>query len=326
MPDTHRSTPRTETELPPSSDPLAAPLRLMKMTGVLHCQAEFTAPWGLDIPRIPGSIAIHIVHSGSFYLDIAGQPTLEVSAGSVVMIPHGTAHQLRSAPDVVPTQLTEVPVQLITDRYERMRFGGGGDPTSVSYCGVRYDPIAAERLIRALPLAIHIDMHKQENDWLLQTSRFITMEADATYPGSEAIVTRLADIVVVQTIRAWFSNAEGQHGWLAALRDRQIGKALANLHRDPSRDWTVAMLASEIGMSRSALSARFSDLVGLSVKQYLTEWRMQLAREELTETGQTIAALSEKYGYHSEAAFSRAFKRTFRVTPGSVRGMQPQQS
>lgn len=319
MPDTHLSTPHTETELPPSGDPLAEPLRLMKLTGVLHCQAEFTAPWGLEIPRIAGSIAIHVVHSGSFYLDIAGQPTSKISAGSVVMIPHGTEHQLRSASDVEPTHLTDVPVQLITDRYERMRFGGGGDLTSVSYCGVRYDPVAAERLIRALPLVIHIDMHTQDNDWLQQTSRFISQEADATYPGSEAIVTRLADILVVQTIRAWFSNAEGQHGWLAALRDRQIGRALANLHRDPSRDWTVTELASEIGMSRSALSARFSELVGQSVKQYLTEWRMQLAREDLAETGLTIAALSEKYGYHSEAAFSRAFKRIFGIAPGSVR-------
>ena len=313
------STPQTETELPPSSDPLADPLRLMKLTGVLHCQAEFTAPWGIEIPRIEGSIAIHIVHSGTFYLDIAGQPTMKVEAGSVVMIPHGTMHQLRSAPDIATTHLQDIPVELITDRYERMRFGGGGEKTSVSYCGVRYDPMAAARLLQALPLVIHVDMHAQDTEWLLQTSRFITVEADATRPGSEAIVTRLADIVVVQTIRAWFANAQGQHGWLAALRDRQIGKALANLHRDPCRDWTVTLLATETGMSRSALSARFSELVGQSVKQYLTEWRMQLARQELRETNQTMAALSEKYGYHSEAAFSRAFKRVFGVAPSSVR-------
>jgi len=291
----------------------------MKLTGVLHCQAEFTAPWGLEIPRIPGSIAIHIVNTGTLYLDIAGQPTLRIRAGSVAMIPHGTKHQLRSEPDVEVTQLADVPVQLITDRYERMSFGGGGDRTSVSYCGVRYDPIAAQRLVKALPLVIHLDMLTHEHEWLLQTARFISMEADATHPGSEAIVTRLADLVVVQTIRAWFLKAEDQHGWLAALRDRQIGKALAILHHDPSQDWTVATLAGEIGMSRSAFSARFSDLVGQSVMQYLTEWRMQLAREELVETGQTVAALAEKYGYHSEAAFSRAFKRIFGFPPGSVR-------
>lgn len=322
MVETRLSVPKTETELAPSEDPLAAPLRLMKLTGVLHCRAEVTAPWGLAIPKIPGSMAIHIVNSGSFYLDIAGQPTLKVGAGSVVLVPHGTEHQLRSAPDVAATPLTDVPVQLITDRYERMTFGGGGDRTSISYCGVRYDPVAAQRLLQALPLVIHIDALAQEHEWLLQTSRFITMEADATRPGSEAIVTRLADIVVVQVIRAWFASAEGQHGWLAALRDRQIGKALVALHNAPSRDWSVAILASEVGMSRSALSARFSELVGQSAMQYLTEWRMQLAREELVETGQTVAALAEKYGYQSEAAFGRAFKRIFGIAPGSARKMR----
>ena len=319
MAETRTSIPHTNTELPPSADPLADPLRLMKLTGVLHCQAEFTAPWGLKIPRIPGCMAVHIVNSGSFYLDIAGQQTIEVSAGSVVMIPHGTEHQLRSSPGVETTPLTEVPVELITERYERMRMGGGGESTSVSYCGVRYDPVAAARLIQALPLTIHVDTLTLANEWLQQTSRFISEEAQATRPGSEAIVTRLADIVVVQTIRSWFETSEGEHSWLAALRDQQIGKALAVMHREPLRDWSVAALASDIGMSRSALSARFSKLVGQSVIQYLTEWRMQLAREELLGTGKTIAALVDKYGYHSEAAFSRAFKRTFGVTPGHVR-------
>lgn len=319
MPETRTSVPHTDSELPPSADPLADPLRLMKLKGVLHCQAEFTAPWGLEIPRIPGCMAIHIVNSGSFYLDIAGQPTLEVVPGSIVMIPHGSKHQLRSCPGVDATPLTEVPVELITDRYERMRMGGGGESTRISYCGVRYDSVAAQRLLQALPLVIHVDTQTLANEWLQQTSRFISEEARATRPGSEAIVTRLADIVVVQTIRAWFASSQGQHSWLAALRDRQIGKALAILHRDPLRNWSVATLAHETGMSRSALSARFSKLVGQSVIQYLTEWRMQLAREELLETGKTIAALVDKYGYQSEAAFSRAFKRTFGVTPGNAR-------
>ena len=311
--------PRVESELPPSEDALADPLRLLKLTGVLHCQAEFTAPWGLGIPRIPGCMAIHIVNSGSCFLDIAGQPTREIAAGSVVMIPHGTDHQLLSQPGERVTPLTDIPIQLITERFERMNFGGGGERTSISYCGVRYDELAAQRLLQVLPLVIHVDTLAQENEWLLQTSRFITMEANATQPGSEAIITRLADILVVQAIRAWFSSAEGKHGWLAALNDRQIGRVLATIHRDATKEWTIDRLASEVGMSRSALSARFSEVVGQSVMQYLTEWRMQLAREELVGTGQTIAAIADKYGYHSEAAFSRAFKRVFGVAPGSAR-------
>lgn len=313
------ATPSVESELPPSEDPLADPLRLLKLTGVLHCRAELTAPWGIDLPRIQDCMAIHIVNSGTLFLDIAGQPTREVKAGSLVMIPHGSAHQLRSGPDAPATPLADIPVQLITDRYERMNFGGGGALTSVSYCGVRVDPLGARRLLQVLPLVIHVDTHTQKDEWLRDTARFIAREADATRPGSEAIITRLADIVVVQAIRAWLSSADGQHGWLAALRDRQIGRALGAIHRDPGRDWTVATLAREVGMSRSALSARFSELVGEPVKHYITEWRMQLARDELLTSRQSLAVLAEKYGYQSEAAFSRAFKRVFGASPGGVR-------
>ena len=319
MTEVRMATPSIESELPPSEDPLADPLRLLKLTGVLHCRAELSAPWGLDLPRIADCMAIHIVNDGAMLLDIAGQPTREVKAGSLVVIPHGTSHQLRSDPDARSTPLTDIPVQLITDRYERMCFGGGGARTSISYCGVRIDPLGARRLLQVLPLVIHVDTLTQEDEWLRDTARFIAREADATRPGSEAIITRLADIVVVQAIRAWLSSSDGQHGWLAALRDHQIGRALAAIHRDPAREWTVEMLAREIGMSRSALAARFSELVGESVKHYITEWRMQLAREELPTTLQTLALLAEKSGYQSEAAFSRAFKRVFGVTPGAVR-------
>ncbi|MEM9623000.1 MAG: AraC family transcriptional regulator [Pseudomonadota bacterium] len=318
------TTPRGESELPPSADPLADPLRLLRLSGVLHCRAEFSAPWGMDLPRIPDCMAVHIVNSGSLYLDIAGQPTRRVNAGGLVIVPHGTRHQLRSEPGTPVTPLTDIPVQLITDRYERMQFGGGGTVTNVSYCGVRFDPAGARRLLQVLPLVIHLDTLVQDDQWLRDTTRFMAREAEATQPGSEAIITRLADIVVVQAIRAWWASSDAKHGWLAALHDRQIGRALATIHRDPSRDWTVASLAGEIGMSRSALAARFSELVGDSVKRYLTEWRMQLARDELMTSPQPLATIIEKYGYQSEAAFSRAFKRVFGVAPGSMRkGMPP---
>ena len=132
------STPSVTTALPPSMDPLAEPLRLLNLTGVLHCRAELTAPWGLDLPRIPGCIAIHVITSGDCVLEVAGQ-TRYAQTGDLLMLPHGTRHILRSDPYAPVTPLTKVPVQLITDRYERMNFGGGGVRTQVSYCGVRYD-------------------------------------------------------------------------------------------------------------------------------------------------------------------------------------------
>jgi AraC-like DNA-binding protein len=319
MTDSPLSAPNVETELPPTVDPLADPLRLLKLTGVLHCRAELTAPWGIDLPRIPDCIAIHIVTDGACWLDIAGQPSRQVEAGSLVMIPHGSGHQLRSDPGATATPLTDIPVHHITDRYEHMQHGGGGTRTSISYCGVRFDPEGAQRLLQVLPLVIQLDTLQQEDEWLRDTVRFIAREADDARPGSEAIITRLADIIVVQAIRAWLASAENQTGWLAALRDRYVGRALAEIHRAPGKDWSVAALANEVGLSRSAFSARFTDLVGQSVMQYLTEWRMQLARTRLLETGESLAQLAEQFGYQSESAFSRAFKRVFGEAPGKLR-------
>ncbi len=319
MNDRRMSTPQIETELPPTEDPLADPLRLLQLTGVLHCQAQLSAPWGLAIPRIPHCMCLHIVNSGGLYLDVAGQPSLKVEANSLILLPHGSAHQIRSAPNADTTRLTDITVELVTGRYERMQFGGGGMMTHVSYCGVRYDPVGASRLLEALPLVIHLDGRDNENQWLAETARFIKREADAIKPGSEAVINRLTDVLIVQALRSWLASSQERHGWLAALKDRQISRAMALIHAEPSTDWTVQNLAHAVGMSRSAFAARFSELVGESVRRYLTDWRMQLARNDLLTSGQSLAVLAEKYGYQSEAAFSRAFKRQFGMPPNAVR-------
>ena len=218
------------------------------------------------------------------------------------------------------TPLSEIPIQLVSDRYEIMRHGGGGELTRVTYCGVRFDDVAAQRLLQVLPLVVQVDTLNQEDDWLHDTVRFISREADEMRPGGETIITRLADIVVIQAIRAWIASAQAtDHGWLAALCDKYVGRALAAIHRSPERNWSVAALAGEVGLSRSGFSARFTELVGESVMQYVTDWRMQLARAQLLETADPLAVLADRLGYQSEAAFSRAFKRVFGVSPGSIR-------
>jgi AraC-like DNA-binding protein len=125
---------------------------------------------------------------------------------------------------------------------------------------------------------------------------------------------------VVQALRAWLDTApEAGTGWLAALRDRQIGRALAMLHAAPAQAWRVAVLARAVGMSRSAFSARFSALVGEPTMQYLALWRLQLARARLQAGPVPLAVVAAEVGYQSEAAFCRAFKRQFGLPPGQVR-------
>jgi transcriptional regulator GlxA family with amidase domain len=194
-------------------------------------------------------------------------------------------------------------------------------------CGVvRFDHLAAQRLIDSLPALVQIDSWSEdEASWLHSTLRFITREAGALRPGGETVITRLADILVIQALRAWLDSApQATTGWLAALRDRQIGQALALMHAGPERDWSLASLAQAVGMSRSAFAARFTALVGEPALQYLTQWRLQLARAYLQDSPQPLAALATRVGYQSEAAFCRAFKRHFGVPPGRARRAAPE--
>jgi AraC-like DNA-binding protein len=115
------------------------------------------------------------------------------------------------------------------------------------------------------------------------------------------------------------TSPDTNQGWLAALRDKQIGRAMTAIHREPEKAWSVATLAKEARMSRSGFSARFTQLVGDSAMRYLTRWRMQLARSELAEGSVPLILLAKRLGYQSEAAFCRAFKREFGLSPGSVR-------
>lgn len=134
------------------------------------------------------------------------------------------------------------------------------------------------------------------------------------------MITRLGDILVVQAIRSWIeTDPAARTGWLGALQDRQIGRAIALIHRDPAQAWTVASLARQVAMSRSAFAARFTELVGEPVMRYVTRWRMYVAMDALKEQGTSVAKVASRLGYQSEAAFSRAFKRVISVSPGAIR-------
>jgi len=310
--------PRT---LPPASDPLGETLHLLRLTGTLYCRSEFTAPWGVDLPPLEDCMMFHAVTEGRCWLEVEGAEPRVLGPGSLALVPHGAGHRVRSDPSARSEALFDLPVHNVSDRYEILRHGGGGDLTHMICVVVRFDHAVAEDLVAQLPGVLQIDARDHDQDgWLHSTLRFIAREANAPRPGGETVITRLADILVIQMLRSWIETAlEPGRGWLAALRDVKVGRALTAIHREPDRDWTVESLAREAGMSRSAFSARFTHLVGEPAMRYLTVWRMRLARTHLRETSEPLAVLAERVGYQSEATFCRAFKRVFGVPPGSVR-------
>lgn len=313
--------PSTRTTDPwPSADPLGEALHFLRMSGAFYCRSELSAPWGMTLMPMPGYLWFHVVTSGRVWLEAGEDSASVVAPGDLALVPHGEGHALRSEPGVPTPGILDLEREQVSDRYEILRHGGGGAATMLICGAVRFDHPAATNLVEILPNIILIEAsNSASREWMQSTLRLIGSEAEKLRPGGEAVITRLADILVIQAIRSWIENdPAAQTGWLGALHDRQIGRAISMIHRDPARAWTVASLAGKVAMSRSAFAARFTELVGEPAMQYVTRWRMHVALNALQGEGATVAELAARLGYRSEAAFARAFKRVIGVPPGAV--------
>ncbi len=304
-------------------DVLTGVLRMLHLTSQLYCRSELRAPWGLNMPP-SRRMAFHVVDRGGAWLRHEGEGELTaLAAGDLVVLPHGGGHQLVDHPSTLAQPLLE----LSTDGSScpRLQLGGSG-PATTLVCGYFYLEEEGgwedQPLVSLLPSLIHIKGEDgRKLPWLEATLRFLADEAGSGRPGTDAVVQRLTDVLFVQVLRAWLERDGTPPGWLGALRDPQLGRALALLHTNPEQGWTTATLAAEVNMSRSAFAARFTALVGEPPLTYLTRWRMRLAAGLLSEDV-SLTEVAERVGYESEAAFSVAFKRERGVSPGRYRRLQ----
>jgi AraC-like DNA-binding protein len=302
-------------------DPLGEALHSLRMSGAFYCRSEFTEPWGLTLPPMPGHMWFHVVTSGRVAVDLGDGELTTLDSGDVALVTQGAGHRLCSEPEAPAPDILDLPRDEISDLYEVLRHGGGGALTRMMCGAVRFDHPAARNLVALLPEIIYLDAASTPDlIWMQSTLSLMAAETKQMRPGGEAVITRLADVLIIQAIRWWMeSDPSAQAGWLGALRDNQIGRALSLIHGDPARAWTVATLADELAMSRSAFAARFTELVGEPVMRYVTDWRMRVATNALRDERATVAELANRLGYRSEAAFARAFKRVTGVAPGAVK-------
>jgi AraC-like DNA-binding protein len=184
--------------------------------------------------------------------------------------------------------------------------------------GVRFEGFVATTLVALLPDVLVL--RREDTSPIVGSAlEAIRQEADSARPGGATLMTRLADIAVIHAIRAWVESAAQPSGWIAALRDSQIGRTMAEVHQRPEQQWSVSRLAQIANLSRSRLSERFRELTGEPPMQYVTKVRMHRAREMLRAENASVAELANAFGYESEPAFARAFKRHTGSTPGAIR-------
>ncbi len=310
-----------------SVDPLGEALHSLRMSGTFYARSELTAPWGIDLPPMPGCLMFHVVTSGECWVECAEGGRRKLCEGEFALIPHGRGHTLKSGPEADAIDLFDLPRELISPRYEVIEFGGGGRETRLICGAVQVNDPAALGLIEVLPEMIVTRTDTPGNDWLIGMIRLMLAEAREMRPGGDTVITRVSDILVVQAIRHWLEHDPlAKTGWLGALRDPQIGKAIALVHRRPTHPWDVRSLAEAVGMSRSGFAARFNEIVGEPPMRYVRQWRFRFAASWLRDGDLPLAEMAEQLGYRSEAAFNRAFKTFTGKTPGAVRREARQRS
>jgi AraC-like DNA-binding protein len=309
-------------------DPLSDVLRVVRLTGAYFYGFEASGPWRVEavaaaelsprvLPDTEHLISYHILTEGRCWGGVAGEELVELVPGDVIVFPQGDAHVMASA----PRPSGELAVQSSSaGRYpETVRLGNAGQLNARIVCGfLGCDRRPFNPLLATLPRRLH--MRGLSHGWLGSFARQVVEESRAERAGADCVLTRLAELMFIEVLRRYLEELPAeQTGWLAGLRDPLVGRALALLHARPGHTWTLAELAQEVAGSRSRLAERFTYLVGYPPMQYLTQWRMQIAANLLTQSGAKVAAVAADVGYESEAAFSRAFKKATGQSPGGWR-------
>ncbi|MCK7615468.1 AraC family transcriptional regulator [Roseibium sediminicola] len=304
-------------------DALSQILDALKLRGSIYFHTSFSPPWAVEVPAFGRVARFHMAMRGSCWLVVKGrEKPVFLATGDLAVIPHGAAHVLC---DELGREATSVDRVLEQSGYSgegALYFGGPEkDQSCKLFCGhFEFEEGTVHPILEALPDIIHVPNTQTLNaHWLEAVMRFVASEVRASLPGSDAIVHRLTEIIFIQVVRTFVDQEGDRAGCLAAVLNPNLGRSMSRIHLAPEKSWTVEALAREAGMSRTVFAERFSGLVGMTPLAYVTHWRMEKARRDLRETDLPLIDIAETIGYSSEAAFNRAFKRQFNLTPGQMR-------
>ncbi len=304
-------------------DLLSGILSVMKMSGSLYFRTSFTSPWGVQVPSHQNVSRFHYVHRGRCYLRLENQSdALFLEQGDLVIITRGASHVISEPQDAVISSLETVVEESGFDGRGALMVGSpeNGHETQLICGHFAFDPGVRHVLLDSLPDYVHVkDYGKASPDWLDNTLKMIGSELGHDKLGGDHIAVKLSEIIFTQAIRHYIENDGKSRMGLAGFADDHIRKVLVALHERPGDAWSVEKLAKIAGMSRTAFSNRFTELIGKTPLNYLIDWRMQIARQMLIDTDYPIIDIALKTGYQSEAAFGRIFKRYFNMPPAGFR-------
>ena len=314
-------------------DVLSDVLSAVRLTGAVYFDMAMSSPWVAETPPareiaanvMPGAqrvIEYHLIAAGSCWGHPLGHPPMRLEEGDIIVLPQGDAHVLSSEPGMRAAPKMALFTRATKPLPLRYELGGGGPDHARLVCGfLGCDERPFNPLLSALPAFIHLPSSETETrtGWPGTLLKAAAEETSSARAGGQNVLARLSELLFVEAIRRYLETLPAaQTGWLAGLRDPVVGQALAALHGAPAEAWTVERLAHEVGLSRSVLAERFTEMVGQPPMQYLALWRMQLASRLLIE-GAPVAAVAGAVGYESEAAFSRAFKKLVGQAPATWR-------
>lgn len=304
-------------------DTISDILNTLKFSGYIYFTTNFSAPWGIRVPDYQNVARFHLVTAGQLWIQLIDHDEkMLLSAGDIIVIPHGASHILSDHPDSSVSELEEA-IESSGYTGEGVFSYGGCDTLNRTQliCGhLEFDPRFEHALIQQLPELIVINNNEaMKTPWMSDALRFMIYEAQSQRMGNAAIVKRLSEIIFIHTIRIWSERTKQTSSFLNAVSDPHLGKGLHAFHNAPSKRWTLNELARESGLSRTVFAQRFREKVGVSAMQYITHWRAQQAQKLLIEGSQSIEQVAETIGYDSLAAFSRMFKKLFGIGPGAFR-------
>ena len=314
-------------------DALSEVLKALRLNSGIFLEAEFTSPWCIDsapgkddvrhiLPSAEHVTLYHLLTEGACSARIPGATgAVALEAGDLIMFPHGDGHRIGSDLQLAPVAAETLVMPSPEGGLVRIKHGGGGARTRF-VCGyLACDSRLCKPLLDALPRMLKVPMGQgPASAWIIDTLRRGAAETHAPRAGADAVLAKLSELLFVEAMRYYLDSLpDNERGWFAGLRDPQVSRALALMHANPGRAWTVDDLGRESGLSRSSLAERFAALIGEPPMQYLTRWRLALAARALKETREPMLRIAEQVGYESEAAFNRAFKREFGMPPATWR-------